>query len=190
MINWLIAGLGNPGREYDGTRHNIGFRVVDTLCGRWSLKMKKLKFSSFVAERNGVLIIKPQTFMNLSGRAVGQAARYYGIEPERTLVIFDDAALAAGKLRVRPSGSDGGHNGIKDILYHLQSDGFPRVKVGVGGKPHPEADMAAHVLSGFSEDDKKLMDEAVERAADAVELILREGVTAAMNAYNGKADNN
>lgn len=185
MADWLIAGLGNPGRQYENTRHNVGFHVIDLLAERRGIKLKKLKFHSLYGEGGGLVLLKPQTFMNLSGQAVSAAQRFYKLPPERVLVVFDDVSLPAGKLRVRVSGSDGGHNGIKDILYHMGSDAFPRVKVGVGGKPHPDMDLADHVLSGFSPEEAALMREAVSRAADAAERILKEGVYRAMNDFNG-----
>ncbi len=188
MTEWLIAGLGNPGRQYEQTRHNIGFRVIDLLAERLSVKLKKLKFQSLYGEGAGLVLLKPQTYMNLSGQAVSAAQRFYRLPPERVLIVFDDVSLPTGRLRVRASGSDGGHNGIRDILYHLQSDNFPRVKVGVGGKAHPDMDLADHVLSGFSPEEAKLMSEAVIRAADAVEMAVKEGVQKAMNDFNGAGD--
>ena len=185
MTEWLIAGLGNPGKQYDNTRHNVGFHVVDLIAERWGIKIKKLKFHGLYAEHRNICLLKPQTYMNLSGQSVGEAVRFFKLPPERVIVIYDDVALPAGKLRIRNSGSDGGHNGIKDILYHLGSDGFPRVKIGVGGKPHPEMDLADHVLSGFSAQESKLMSEAFGLAADAAECIIKEGAYKAMNLFNG-----
>ena len=145
-VEWLVVGLGNPGPKYEWTRHNMGFLVIDKLAERESIPVQRLKFKALtntaVIGGRSVLLIKPTTYMNLSGEAVGQAARFYKIPPERVLVISDDVALPQGKLRVRRSGSAGGHNGLKNIIAHLGSDQFPRVKVGVGGKPHPDSDMA------------------------------------------------
>lgn len=188
-VDWLIVGLGNPGDKYDGTRHNVGFRVVDELAGRLGIPVQKLKHraltntASLAGQR--VLLMKPVTFMNLSGEAVRPAADFYKIPPERVLVISDDVALPPGKLRIRKSGSAGGHNGLKNIILHLGTDGFPRVKVGVGDKPHPDYDMADWVLSRFTGEDAKLMDAAVKRAADAVECCLKEGPDKAMGSFNG-----
>lgn len=183
-VEWLVAGLGNPGKEYDGTKHNVGFRVLDELTGRKGLRLKKLKFQALYGEQDGVVYLKPQTYMNLSGQSIRQAAQFYKLPPERVLVIFDDVSLPPGRIRVRSSGSDGGHNGIKSILYHLQSDAFPRVKVGVGGKVHAEMDLADHVLSGFSGGDQKLVDEAVLRAADAAEWLMKHDAQSAMSKFN------
>ena len=186
--SWLIVGLGNPGEKYENTRHNVGFQVVDELAERQNAPVQKLKFKALTnlltiaGER--VLVMKPVTYMNLSGEAVRPAADFYKIPPERILVISDDTALDPGKLRIRIKGSAGGHNGLKSIIQHLGTDQFPRVKIGVGEKPHPDYDMADWVLSKFTGEDKKVMDEAVKRAADAVECILKEGADRAMNRFN------
>lgn len=188
-VEWLVVGLGNPGPKYEWTRHNMGFLVIDKLAERESIPVQRLKFKALtntaVIGGRSVLLIKPTTYMNLSGEAVGQAARFYKIPPERVLVISDDVALPQGKLRVRRSGSAGGHNGLKNIIAHLGSDQFPRVKVGVGGKPHPDSDMADWVLSPFTGQDRKAMEEAISRAADAVTLLLDQGVDQAMAKFNG-----
>lgn len=188
-VEWLVVGLGNPGPKYEWTRHNMGFLVIDELAERESIPVQRLKFKALtntaVIGGRSVLLIKPTTYMNLSGEAVGQAARFYKIPPERVLVISDDVALPQGKLRVRRSGSAGGHNGLKNIIAHLGSDQFPRVKVGVGGKPHPDSDMADWVLSPFTGQDRKAMEEAISRAADAVTLLLDQGVDQAMAKFNG-----
>ena len=188
-VEWLVVGLGNPGPKYEWTRHNMGFLVIDELAERESIPVQRLKFKALtntaVIGGRSVLLMKPTTYMNLSGEAVGQAARFYKIPPERVLVISDDVALPQGKLRVRRSGSAGGHNGLKNIIAHLGSDQFPRVKVGVGGKPHPDSDMADWVLSPFTGQDRKTMEEAISRAADAVTLLLDQGVDQAMAKFNG-----
>ena len=188
-VEWLVVGLGNPGPKYDWTRHNMGFLVIDELAEREKIPVQKLKFKALtntaVIGDQSVLLMKPTTYMNLSGGAVGEAARFYKIPPERILVISDDVALPQGKLRIRRSGSAGGHNGLKDIIAHLGGDGFPRIKVGVGGKPHPDSDMADWVLGKFTGQDKKVMEEAIKRAADAVETLLKAGVDQAMSRYNG-----
>ena len=188
-VEWLVVGLGNPGPKYDWTRHNMGFLVIDELAEREKIPVQKLKFKALtntaVIGGQSVLLMKPTTYMNLSGGAVGEAARFYKIPPERILVISDDVALPQGKLRIRRSGSAGGHNGLKDIIAHLGGDGFPRIKVGVGGKPHPDSDMADWVLGKFTGQDKKVMEEAIKRAADAVETLLKSGVDQAMSKHNG-----
>ncbi len=188
-VEWLVVGLGNPGPKYDWTRHNMGFLVIDELAEREKIPVQKLKFKALtntvVIGDRSVLLMKPTTYMNLSGGAVGEAARFYKIPPERILVISDDVALPQGKLRIRRSGSAGGHNGLKDIIAHLGGDGFPRIKVGVGGKPHPDSDMADWVLGKFTGQDKKVMEETIKRAADAVEELLKNGVDQAMSRYNG-----
>ena len=188
-VEWLVVGLGNPGPKYDWTRHNMGFLVIDELAEREKIPVQKLKFKALtntvVIGDRSVLLMKPTTYMNLSGGAVGEAARFYKIPPERILVISDDVALPQGKLRIRRSGSAGGHNGLKDIIAHLGGDGFPRIKVGVGGKPHPDSDMADWVLGKFTGQDKKTMEEAIQRAADAVEELLKNGVDQAMSKFNG-----
>ena len=188
-VQWLVVGLGNPGPKYEWTRHNMGFQVIDQLADRADIPVQKLKFQALTNTAliggQSVLLMKPTTYMNLSGQAVGQAARFYKIPPERVLVISDDVALPQGKLRIRRSGSAGGHNGLKDIIAHLGSDQFPRVKVGVGGKPHPDSDMADWVLSTFTGEDRKAMEEAIDRAADAVTCLLEQGVDKAMAKFNG-----
>ncbi len=185
---WLVVGLGNPGDKFENTRHNVGFMTIDELAERRRVPVQKLKYRALTntVELAGtrVLLMKPVTYMNLSGEAVRQAADFYKIPPERVLVISDDVSLPLGKLRVRKSGSAGGHNGLKNIILHLGSEDFPRVKVGVGGKPHPDYDMADWVVSKFAGEDKKTIDEAVKRAADAVECFLREGPDRAMNRFN------
>lgn len=188
-VEWLVVGLGNPGPKYEWTRHNMGFLVIDELAERESIPVQRLKFKALtntaVIGGKSVLLMKPTTYMNLSGEAVGQAARFYKIPPERVLVISDDVALPQGKLRVRRSGSAGGHNGLKNIIAHLGSDQFPRVKVGVGGKPHPDSDMADWVLSKFTGPDKTAMEQTIDRAADAVTCLLAQGVDKAMASFNG-----
>lgn len=188
-VEWLVVGLGNPGPKYDWTRHNMGFLVIDQLADREHIPVQRLKHKSLtntaVLGGQSVLLMKPTTYMNLSGEAVGEAARFYKIPPERVLVISDDVSLPQGKLRIRRSGSAGGHNGLKNIIAHLGTDQFPRIKVGVGGKPHPDHDMADWVLGKFSGPDRKVMEEAIARAADAVTLYLEKGADQAMAKFNG-----
>ncbi|MCI8869673.1 MAG: aminoacyl-tRNA hydrolase [Lawsonibacter sp.] len=187
--SWLLVCLGNPGEKYENTRHNAGFMVADEIGARRNLPIQRLKFKALtaLAEISGekVLVMKPVTFMNLSGEAVRPAADFYKIPPERVLVVSDDIALAVGRLRIRRSGSAGGHNGLKSIIQHLGSDRFPRVRVGVGEKPHPDYDLADWVLGRFAGEDKKAMEGAVKRAADAVECLIGEGCDRAMNRFNG-----
>ena len=187
-VSWLVVGLGNPGGQYENTRHNAGFLTADELARRGRFAIQRLKFKALTAaveiSGQGVLMMKPTTYMNLSGEAVGEAARFYKIPPDHVLVISDDVSLPLGKLRIRTGGSAGGHNGLKSIIQHLGADQFPRVKVGVGEKPHPDYDMADWVLGKFQGEDKKVMDEAVKRAADAVECYLKDGPQKAMNRFN------
>ena len=186
--SWLIVGLGNPGEKYENTRHNVGFQVVDELAERQNAPVQKLKFKALTnlltISGEKVLVMKPVTYMNLSGEAVRPAADFYKIPPERILVISDDTALDPGKLRIRIKGSAGGHNGLKSIIQHLGTDQFPRLKVGVGSKPHPDYDMADWVLGKFVGPDKTAIDEATLRAAQAVECYLKDGPQKAMNQFN------
>ena len=186
---WLIVGLGNPGEKYENTRHNVGFQVIDELAERQGRPVQRLKFKALTGlltiggER--ALVMKPVTYMNLSGEAVRPAADFYKLPPERILVISDDVALAAGRLRIRTKGSAGGHNGLKNIIQHLGTDQFPRIRVGVGEKPHPDYDLADWVLGRPQGEDKKAIDAAVKRAADAVECILTQGLERGMGKFNG-----
>ena len=186
--DWLIVGLGNPGEKYERTRHNVGFLVVDALAERLGVPVQKLKHRALTntvrLAGQKALLMKPVTFMNLSGEAVGDAARFYKLPPERVLVISDDTALPLGKLRLRKGGSAGGHNGLKSIIQHLGTDQFPRLRLGVGEKPRPDYDMADWVLGRLQGEDWKAMEAAVDRAADAVECVLSHGVDAAMNRFN------
>ena len=187
-VAWLIVGLGNLGEEYEGTRHNAGFEVVDLLAGELGVKVQRLKFKALTAtaEVGGqkVLLMKPTTYMNLSGEAVEQAAAFYKVPPEHILVISDEVALPPGRLRIRASGSAGGHNGLKNIIAHIHSDQFPRIRVGVGNKPHPDYDMADWVLGRPAGEDRKAMDQAEKRAAEAVGVILEKGISTAMGRFN------
>lgn len=186
---YLIAGLGNPTKEYDKTRHNVGFAVIDTLADKYRIDVSEKKHKALcgkgVIEGRKVLLVKPQTFMNLSGESIRAAVDYYKIEPEDIIVIYDDISLDPGQLRIRLKGSAGGHNGIKNIIAHLGTQEFPRIKVGVGAKP-PRMDLADYVLSRFSPDEQKLMDEAFKEAAEAAVSMMTDGAERAMNHYNTK----
>ena len=188
--DWMIVGLGNPGREYEKTRHNVGFRVTDLLSDQLRTKIDRVKFKAMtrLINYNGkkVLLVQPQTYMNASGAAVSALATYYKVKPERILVIFDDISLPVGRIRIRKDGSVGGHNGIKSIIQSLGTDQCPRVKVGVGAKPHPDFDLADWVLSRFSALEEKNLAPALENAAEAALLVLDEGTEKAASAFNGK----
>lgn len=187
--DWLVVGLGNPGSQYARTRHNVGFRALELLAQQQNVKINRAKFSGLTASTQlggqKALLLLPQTFMNLSGQAVQQAAAYYRIPPERILVLFDDISLPVGRLRVRPHGSAGGHNGIKSIIACLGSQDFPRVKIGVGAKPHPDFDLADWVLSTFSSQEEAALGPALSHAVEAAVEILQNGASSAMNRYNG-----
>ncbi len=187
--NWLIVGLGNPGQQYERTRHNCGFRAMDLLAAKLGCKVDKLKFQGLYGQTNyngiKLYLLKPQTYMNLSGRSVVQLSAYFNIPPQRIIVMFDDISLAPGVLRVRLNGSAGGHNGIKSIIQELGSQDFPRVKIGVGAKPHEQQDLADWVLSTFSASEEKLLDEALSRAGDAALSIIDWGIQETANRYNG-----
>ncbi len=186
---WLIVGLGNPGREYEKTRHNCGFRAMDILADKLGCKLDKAKFQGLYAQvqykDKKLLLLKPQTFMNLSGRSVLQLSSYFHVPPQRIIVLFDDISLVPGRLRIRADGSAGGHNGIKSMIDQLGSQAFPRVKIGVGAKPHPDYDLADWVLSTFSAQEEKALLPALERAADAALVIVDHGTQEAANRFNG-----
>ena len=186
---WLIVGLGNPGKEYTRTRHNCGFRALDILADKLGCKVDKGKFQGLYGQCNyrgkKLLLLKPQTYMNLSGRSVLQLSAYFNVPPQRIIVMFDDISLEPGRLRIRKDGSAGGHNGIKSIIAELGSQDFPRVKIGVGSKPTPEYDLADWVLSSFSALEEKALAPALERAADAALCIMEQGVPEAANRYSG-----
>ena len=188
--DWLIAGLGNPGSEYEKTRHNTGFMSLDLLAARLQVKVSKERFKALTAQADfdgqRLLLMKPLTFMNASGIAIEAAAHFYKIPPERVLVLFDDISLPVGKLRIRKNGSAGGHNGIKSIISSLGTDAFPRVKVGVGDKPHPDYDLADWVLSNIPKEDQEAFQTALHHAAEAALCIVENGTEKAASAYNGK----
>ena len=187
--NWLIVGLGNPGKDYQRTRHNAGFRAIDVLADKLGCKIDRLKFQGLYAQTmysgKKLFLLKPQTYMNLSGRSVLQHSAYFNIPPQRIIVLFDDISLPPGRLRIRADGSAGGHNGIKSIIAEVGSQAFPRVKIGVGAKPHAEQDLADWVLSSFSAQEEKALTSALDRAAEAALTIIDKGVPEAANRYNG-----
>lgn len=186
---WLLVCLGNYGQKYENTRHNIGFMAADRLIEKRDLKCSRLRFRALteVIDFGGarVLLMKPQTYMNLSGEAVGEAARFYKIAADHVVVISDDISLPLGKIRVRAGGSAGGHNGLKNIIAHLGTDAFPRVRVGVGAPENPEHDIVDWVIGAFSAAEKKTVDEALDKALAAAECIIEKSVTEAQNRYNG-----
>lgn len=178
----LVAGLGNPGREYDRTRHNVGFLVADALARRaGSVFVREARWDADTAKLGAVTLMKPMTFMNLSGESVGAFSRFFKLEPSQVLVVLDDVALPFGRLRLRKSGSAGGHNGLESVLAHLGTASVPRLRVGIGG---PRGSLTGHVLGKFSADEQEMLDRAVESAADAVELAISGGIDAAMNRFN------
>ncbi len=187
-IRWLVVCLGNPGLRYEGTRHNAGFMTADALAKKLNVRIDRARFKALtgrcVIGGEGVLLMKPQTYMNLSGEAAAQAAAFYKIPPERVLVVSDETALPIGTLRVRTRGSAGGHNGLKSLIACLGTEDFPRVRLGVGAPPHPDYDMADWVLSVFRNEDAERMHDAAARAADAVVCYISEGADRAMNRYN------
>ncbi len=189
-VTHLVVGLGNPGKEYELTRHNAGFLAIDRIAEGLGTRVDRARFRALVGEATlagcHVLLMKPQTFMNLSGEAVREAAAFYKIPPENVIVICDDVSFDVGRLRVRAKGSDGGHNGLKSIIYQLQSDAFPRVRVGVGVKPHPEYDLADWVLGAFPKEDAEALGTALDKVRAGVELMVRGDVPAAMQLCNGK----
>lgn len=187
--SWLIVGLGNPGKEYAATKHNCGFRAIDLIAEQLNCKIDKMKFQGLygqtVYEGNKLYLLKPMTYMNLSGKSVLQMSAYFQIPPQRIIVLFDDISLEPGRLRIRSDGSAGGHNGIKSIIAELGSQDFPRVKIGVGAKPHKDADLAQWVLSGFTAGEEKALAVSLKNAADAALCIVEKGVYEAANRFNG-----
>ena len=187
-VEFLVVGLGNPGRAYAETRHNAGFLALARIAEREGFSITSAKWRGLYADAalggHRALFIAPQTYMNNSGECVREFASFYKIPPERVLVLFDDISLEPGRLRIRRKGSDGGHNGIKSIIYHLQSDAFPRIKIGVGKKPRPDYDLADWVLSRFGEEEKKALSEALDRVYEAVRLIVDGSMDEAMNRFS------
>ncbi len=187
---FIIAGLGNPGREYEQTRHNIGFIAANAIAEAHGVKIDRLKFKALTATcvigTEKVLLMKPQTFMNNSGEAIGEAARFYKVPPENILIIADDISLPPGTLRIRRKGTAGGHNGLKSIINHLDSTEFPRIKIGVGDRENPDEELMDYVLGKFPREDIDLMNETIRKAAAAADLIVQGETSEAMNLYNTK----
>ena len=189
-ISWIVVGLGNPGLQYERTRHNAGFLAIDRIAQKCGARIDRSKFKALIGEATvsgkRVLLMKPQTFMNSSGEAIGEAARFYKLDAEHIIVLSDDISLDVGRLRVRRKGSDGGHNGLKSIREHLGSDAYPRVKIGVGQKPHPEYDLVDWVLGNFSGEDMEKLSSAFDTVVLGVEKILSGDIDGAMQCCNGK----
>ena len=187
-VGWIVVFLGNPGPKYAGTRHNVGFMTADKCEKATGAKISRSRFHALTDQirvnGEGVLLMKPQTFMNLSGDAVGEAAKFYKVPAERVIVVSDDVSLPVGKLRIRGKGSAGGHNGLKSIISRLGSDAFPRVKVGVGAPPHPEYEMVDWVLGTFKNQDAEDIEKATEKAWKAVENLICEGVEKTQSKFN------
>ena len=188
-LDWILVCLGNPGDKYENTRHNVGFMLADELGNKVGKPIQRLKYKALtnVVDFAGckVLVMKPVTYMNLSGEAVREACQFYKIPPERVMVVSDDVSLPVGKLRLRKNGSAGGHNGLRSIIAQLHSDQFPRLKIGVGEKPHPDYDLADWVLGKFSKEDKKVLDATLKRGLDALECAFTQGLDKAMSRFNG-----
>ena len=185
---YIIVGLGNPGRKYVGTRHNMGFEALDAVAAKYSIDIKKSKFNALFGEGTiegeKVVLVKPQTFMNLSGQAVREFKNWYKAENSEIIIIYDDVSLPVGKMRIRPKGSAGGHNGIKDIIYQLSSEDFPRIKIGVGSPENPDYDLADYVLGKFTKNEVKELIPIAIKAAEAVGEIIKNGVEKAMSKFN------
>lgn len=186
----IIVGLGNPGKKYENTRHNIGFMTVDYLADQFNIKINKIKHKALIGEGiiggEKILLVKPQTYMNLSGRSVREILEYYKIDINNLIVVYDDIDIDVGKIRIRKKGSAGTHNGMRSIIYDVQSDDFPRIRIGVG--INRQFDLADYVLSSFSKEEKPLIETAVRNAAKAIELSLGKSIDAAMNEYNKNAE--
>ena len=187
-VEYLIVGLGNPDKKYENTRHNCGWMAVDHLADKLCCKVNKIKFKSFVGEcrinNKRALLMKPTTYMNNSGQAVVEAMNFYKLPPENVIVVFDDISLDVGKMRIRQKGSDGGQKGMRSIIYLSGKDTFPRIKIGIGAKPNPDWDLADWVLSRFSKDEGKLLEEMFDNADDAIALMVDGKIDRAMNLYN------
>ncbi len=187
-IDYIIVGLGNPGTKYDKTRHNAGFMALKAVADKLNVKVDRIRFKGYCATANigdvRVLLLMPQTFMNASGESVREAMQFYKVPAERTVILFDDISLPVGGVRVRRKGSDGGQRGMQNIIQLCGTNNFPRIKLGIGAKPHPDYDLAAWVLSKFSTEEYTLMCDAAERAANAACLIVQDKIDEAMNLYS------
>lgn len=187
-VEYLIVGLGNPGLQYEGTRHNAGFMVIDALAEKLGAEIKKMKFKSLCADVSvggkHCVLMKPTTYMNNSGQSVAEAMAFYKLDIEHIIIVYDDISLDPGKMRIRRKGSDGGHNGIKSIIHLTGEDTFPRIKIGVGKKPHPKYDLADWVLGRFSDEDRSKIDETAQKACTSIELIVEGKTDEAMNKFN------
>ena len=183
---YLIVGLGNPGTQYKGTRHNVGFDILDLISVKYNIVVNRIKFKGVYGEGNiggeKVILLKPSTFMNLSGESVREAASFYKINPSNIIILHDDISLEIGRMRIRSKGSAGGHNGLKSIILNLSSDEFVRFKIGVG---QPKGELVSHVLGKFSKDERVLIDDVSDSTVEAVELVIKQGVALAMNKFNG-----
>ncbi len=183
---YLIAGLGNPGKQYEHTRHNVGFDTIDIISSQYNIPLNREKFKGVYGEGvvadEKVILLKPKTFMNLSGESLREISSFYKIDTDHVIVIYDDISLHTGRMRIRPQGSAGGHNGVKSIIANLSTDRFPRIKIGVG---HPEYDLIPFVLGRFSKEDRKIVEEVMKAAALSVETIIKSGIEEAMSKFNG-----
>ena len=186
---YIIAGLGNPGKKYVNSRHNVGFDTLDAVAAKYNIDVKKVKFNGIYGEGSiageKVVLVKPQTFMNLSGECIRDFKNWYKVDNEQIIIIYDDISLPLGKMRIRPKGSAGGHNGIKSIIYQTGSEVFPRIKIGVGSPENPDYDLADYVLGHFSKAEIDVLVPVAVKAADAVAEIIKNGTEKAMSAYNG-----
>jgi len=186
---YIITGLGNPGRDYVNTRHNTGFEAIDDIASKYNIKISKEKFKGYYGEGfiggEKIILLKPQTFMNLSGECLRDFVHWYKIDPENIIVIYDDISLPVGKMRIRPKGSAGGHNGIKNIIYQLGTDVFPRIKIGVGSPENKEYDLIDFVLGKFTKEETEILVKTVIKSSEAVESIIKNGTEKAMSVYNG-----
>lgn len=184
---YLIIGLGNPGKKYENTRHNVGFDTIDYLSYKHSIKVSRIGFKAVYGEGEiegkRIILLKPQTFMNLSGESVREIVDWYKVPLERVIIIYDDIDLEPGKIRIRPKGSSGSHNGMKSIIYQLQADNFPRIRIGIGRAPE-RWDLADYVLSKFSKEDREIIDQSIEKAAEAAIMVTNNGADKAMNRFN------
>ena len=187
---YLVAGLGNPGKQYDMTRHNIGFHTIDYIADELGVKIKKLKYKSIYGECdiNGekVILVKPQTYMNLSGESISEFVKFFKIPTENVIIISDDIALETGRIRIRKKGSAGGHNGLKNIIYMLNSENFNRIRIGVGAPTHPDYDLKDFVLGRFTKEEIPVLEESIIKSYKAVVEIIKRGADSAMNKFNGQ----